>query len=149
MPSEYESTELEQNLSLRDYLDILNKRRLTVLTVFLIVFVIAMIMALSKETPLFTSTSTILLERNFSTNNQSLGASYYWDPEFLPTQTEIIKSKRVALRVVDNLQLDTRYRSHFLGSDQIEQSFVSSIKSSVKTFFTSFFDDDNEVEQIN
>ncbi len=149
MPPEYESTELEQNLSLRDYLDILNKRRLTVLTVFLIVFVIAMIMALSKETPLFTSTSTILLERNFSTNNQSLGASYYWDPEFLPTQTEIIKSKRVALRVVDNLQLDTRYRSHFLGSDQIEQSFVSSIKSSVKTFFTSFFDDDKEGQQTN
>jgi len=146
MPPEYESTELEQNLSLRDYLDILNKRRLTVLTVFLIVFVIAMIMALSKETPLFTSTSTILLERNFSTNNQSLGASYYWDPEFLPTQTEIIKSKRVALRVVDNLQLDTRYRSHFLGSDQIEPSFVSSIKSSVKTFFTSFLDDDNEIQ---
>lgn len=128
--------DLDQNLTLRDYLDILYKRRLTVLTVFLIVFVVSLIMVMGKETPLYTSTSTILLERNFGANNAGLGTYYYWDPEFLPTQTEIIKSKNVALRVVENLQLDAKYHTHFLNPDEEDISFTSSLKSSMLNFFS-------------
>jgi succinoglycan biosynthesis transport protein ExoP len=139
MLSPNDPVEFEQSLTLHDYIDILNKRRLTILTVFLIVFIISLILSLSKETPVYTSLSTILLERNIGNNNAGLGTVYYWDPEFLPTQTEIIKSKQVALKVVENLELDTRYHSHFFGAEKIKLSIVSRIKKSIKKFFVSLF----------
>lgn len=138
MHQPFDQEALDQNLTLRDYLNILNKRRLTVLTVFLIVFVISLILVLGKETPLYTSTSTILLERNLGASNPGLGTYYYWDPEFLPTQTEIIRSKNVALRVVDNLKLDTVYHSHFLEPGG-EPSLTASLKSSIIGFFSDLF----------
>ncbi len=139
-------TELEQNLSLRDYLDILNKRRGMVVTVFLIVFTIALILGLSKEEPLYTSTSTILMERNLGPGSAGLGTYYYWDPEFLPTQTEIIRSRKVALRVVKDLQLDTRYRTHFLGTKPADPSLITSVRKSVTIFFKSLLEDGNSPE---
>ena len=148
MHPEYDPTEQEQNFSLRTYIDIINKRRSTALTVFLIISVITMILALSKVTPLYTSSSTILMERNLSGNKGNLGGYTYWDPQFLPTQTEIIKSKKVALKVVENLELNTRYRSHYLGSNQTEQSFGSNIKTSIKTFLAGL-SDDADTQQTN
>ena len=135
----FEQNPFEQSLTLRDYLNILNKRRLTVLTVFLIVFVISLIMGLSKDIPRYTSAATILLERNFGVNNSGLGTYYYWDPEFLPTQTEIVKSKKVALKVVENLQLDVKYRNHFLDPLQSEQSPVATFKDTLTGFLTGLF----------
>lgn len=135
----FEQNPFEQSLTLRDYLNILNKRRLTVLTVFLIVFVISLIMGLSKDTPRYTSAATILLERNFGVNNSGLGTYYYWDPEFLPTQTEIIKSKKVALKVVENLQLDVKYHNHFLNPLRSEQSPVATFKNALTGFLTGLF----------
>ena len=135
----FEQNPFEQSLTLRDYLNILNKRRLTVLTVFLIVFVISLIMGLSKAAPRYTSTATILLERNFGVNNSGLGTYYYWDPEFLPTQTEIVKSKRVALKVVENLQLDAKYHNHFLNPLQPVEPPVATLKNSFTAFLTGLF----------
>lgn len=136
--------EQEQELNLRDYLQIIYKRRYTALTVFLIIFIVSIILSLGKETPRYTSTSTILLERNFGASNAGLGTSYYWDPEFLPTQTEIIKSKKVARRVVNDLQLDTRYHAHFFESGETTPSFAASIKTSIKTFFSGLFGSESE-----
>lgn len=130
---------LEQNLTLRDYAAILNKRRLTVFSVFLVVFVVSIILGLKKETPLYTSSSTILLERNLGAANSALGGYYYWDPEFLPTQTEIIKSKKVALRVVDNLQLDTRYHPHFLSADVRPPSMLLSLRNALVSMLHNLF----------
>lgn len=135
----FEQNTFEQSLTLRDYLNILNKRRLTVLTVFLIVFVISLIMGLSKDTPRYTSSATILLERNFGVNNSGLGTYYYWDPEFLPTQTEIVKSKRVALKVVENLQLDVKYHNHFLNPLRPEQSPIATFKNDLTGFLSGLF----------
>lgn len=135
-------TPFEQELTLRDYLNILSKRRLTIITVFLIIFVIGLILGLNREKPLYTSASTILLERNLGPGNAGLGTYYYWDPEFLPTQTEIIKSKNVALRVVENLQLDTRYRDHFLAPADGNPSLLASLKGSLLRFGTDLFADE-------
>ena len=139
MQQQIDPSILEQNLTLRDYLNILNKRRLTVVTVFLIVFIISLVLGLSKEVPLYTSTSTILLDRNANQNNSGLGTYNYWDPEFLPTQTEIIRSKKVALRVVENLQLDENYHEHFLNPKQAPLSPVGVLKKSILDFFSGLF----------
>ncbi len=141
--NDYNDPAEEGQIHLRDYLQILNKRRLTVVTVFLIVAVLALILGLGKE-PLYTSSSTVLVEKNRPNNN--LGSSGYssWDPEFLPTQIEIIKSKSVTRRVVDTLQLDTRYRSYFFPESEEEESFVSTIKKSVSSFVAALFQPDKD-----
>ena len=129
----------DQGLTLRDYLQILSKRRLTVLTVFCIVFTITVILGLKKDTPLYTSTSTILMERNQINNNSNLGTYYVWDPEFLPTQTEIIKSKKVAQRVVDQLKLDTRYYNHFFPEQEQEESWWTTLAGLPGRMFAGIF----------
>lgn len=130
----------DQGLTLRDYLQILNKRRMTVLTVFCIVFTISVILGMKKDAPLYTSTSTILMERNLINNNSGLGMFYMWDPEFLPTQTEIIKSKKVAQRVVDQLELDTKYHNHFFPVQKREESWWTTLTRLPGKMFTAVFD---------
>jgi len=61
-------------------------------------------------------------------SNTGLGMYYVWDPEFLPTQTEIIRSKKVVLRVVELLELDTRYYNHFFPAAQQSESWFISLK---------------------
>jgi len=141
--SSIDPSSLEQSLTLRDYLQILNKRRWTVFTVFLIVFIITIILGMREETPLYTSTSTILMERNVINSNSGLGMYYVWDPEFLPTQTEIIKSKKVALRVVEHLHLDTRYFNHFFPKQKEDDSWLATLKKLPSTFMTNILRPDN------
>lgn len=139
-----DNSQFEQSFNLQDYVNVLIKRRYTFITVFIIISLISLLLALKKEPPQYTSTSTILLERNFGTNNPGLGTYYYWDPEFLPTQTEIIKSKNVALRVVENLQLDTKYNTHFLGTDTEQPSVIAVNKNAIKSFFSNLFNDTSD-----
>jgi capsular exopolysaccharide synthesis family protein len=132
----------EERIHLRDYLQIINKRRFIVLTVFVIITVLAVIMGLGKK-PLYTSSATVLVERNDS--KDALGPGYYrWDPEFLPTQIEIIKSKSVTRRVVDILQLDTRYHSYFFPTTEEKKSVLTSIGTSVRSFLATLFRPDRE-----
>lgn len=149
MQSSFDQQTEEESLDLRDYLQILSKRRFTVGTIFLIIFILTLILGLSKESPLYTSTSTILLERNVAPSNTGLGNYYYWDPEFLPTQTEIIKSKRVALRVVDQLELHTKYRSHFLGAEETSEGLLNSVKQSISLLFARLFDEGQTDQRDN
>jgi uncharacterized protein involved in exopolysaccharide biosynthesis len=131
---------VEEQMHLRDYLQILKKRRYIVITVFVIITILALILGLGKK-PLYTSTSKVLVERN--DKGDGLGSGYTrWDPEFLPTQIEIIKSKSVTRRVVDNLQLDTRYRSYFFPDQEDKPSFIASISQSVRSFISSLFQPD-------
>ncbi|HBI14607.1 MAG TPA: hypothetical protein DDY20_03685 [Desulfobulbaceae bacterium] len=129
----------DQGLTLRDYLQILNKRRMTVLTVFCIVFTVSVILGMKKDAPLYTSVSTILMERNLINSNAGLGMFYVWDPEFLPTQTEIIKSKKVAQRVVDQLELGTKYYNHFFPKQNQDDSWLTNLIKLPGKIFTSVF----------
>ncbi len=131
----FESQAPEQGLSLRDHLRILNKRRLTVATVFIIVFIFSIIMGMKEETPRYTSTATILMERNLMNTNTGLGMYHVWDPEFLPTQTEIIKSKKVSRRVVEQLELDVKYYSHFFPTTKKKVSWITRLKNLPRQFF--------------
>jgi len=144
--NDYNDPAEEEPIHLRDYLQILNKRRLTVITVFLIVAVLALILGLGKE-PLYTSSSTVLVEKNRPSDGLASSGYSSWDPEFLPTQIEIIKSKSVTRRVVDSLQLDTRYHSYFFPDADEDESFISSIKSSVRSFLAALLKPDKNEGQ--
>ena len=103
----------EKEIHLRDYLRTLYKRRLTVLTFFIIVFVVVLIGALSA-TPIFEAASKVLIEK-VEVYNMSMMNPYStpYDPEFYDTQLQLIKSTAVAQKVVKKLNLDNAYEMYF------------------------------------
>ncbi len=128
----------ENALHLRDYLRIVSKRKGLLLTIVCIAVAAAALSAFSKV-PLYTASTRVLIDKNFDTGRIDgvNGAPYAgWDPNFQQTQFEMIRSESVALRVVKNLQLDTRYRHYFLEDKAVEpglSSLVTDWLSSVLT----------------
>jgi len=128
----YYEEDVEQEVNIREYFLILRKRKAVVFTLLFIVFLVTVITTFST-TPLYTSATEVLIEKN--RGSSSLENQYYsYDPDFLETQSEIIKSTKVARRVVDTLKLTTTYRNYFLEEKQETPSFFSEIKGSVKEF---------------
>ncbi len=126
----------EQEIHLRDYLRIISKRRYVILTVFAII-VLATVVITFTMTPIYTSASQVLLEKN--TGNKGLDDPYRYEPDFLDTQAEIIKSANVARKVVDNLQLASRYRRYFINDGDasilsVAQRFITGLIKPVITF---------------
>src|SRR4030043_519876 len=97
----------EREIHLRDYLRTLYKRKFTVLTFFVIVFVIVLIGALSA-TPIYESATKVLIEK-VELYSMSMMNPYYtpYDPEFYDTQLQLIKSTAVAQKVVKKLNLES------------------------------------------
>lgn len=122
--------EAEQEIHLRDYLLILQKRKFIVLTLLALVFLTTAIVTFST-TPIYTSAVEVLIERNRGTPGLE-SQYYYYDPDFLETQSSIVKSAKVARRVVDSLKLATTYRSYFLEEKKDEPSFFASIRAGIR-----------------
>ncbi len=102
----------EQEIHLRDYIRVIRKRRSTVLTFFSITFLVVVIGTLTAV-PEYLASTKILVEKN---EVNPLTKYYYYsvqDPEFVETQSQIIKSKRVARKVVRLLNLEQKYSSYF------------------------------------
>jgi len=109
----------EKEIHLRDYLKVIKKRRYTVYTFFTIVFVVVLIGTLST-TPVYKATAKVLIER-VEPYNFSMMYPYYppYDPEFYETQYQLIKSKSVALKVVNMLSLETTYENYFKDAKKV------------------------------
>jgi capsular exopolysaccharide synthesis family protein len=119
----------EQEIDLRDYFRILNKRKYIILTVFAIVFLATAVKTFTT-TPIYTAASQVLLERNYG--SKGLDDQYWYEPEFIATQSEIIRSANVAKKVVDNLQLASRYRNYFF-KDSGDASVISIATNFIKS----------------
>ncbi len=137
-PEQFEEFE-EQEIHLRDYFRKLIKRKYIILTVFAIVF-LATAVKTYTTTPIYTAASQVLLERNYG--NKGLDFQYQrYEPEFIATQTEIIRSSNVARKVVENLQLASRYRHYFFKENHnvsvitVAKNFMRSVLRPVSTFF--------------
>jgi succinoglycan biosynthesis transport protein ExoP len=124
---------------LRDYLRIVSKRKLLLLTVVSICVLAAVLSAFSTI-PLYTASTRLLIDKNFDTGRIEgvNGAPYSgYDPSFQQTQFEMIRSESVALRVVKNLQLDTKYRHYFL----LDKPAAPGLSSAVMTWLSSLATD--------
>lgn len=97
----------EKEIHLRDYLHVIRKRRQTVYTFFVIVFVAVLIGTLSTRS-LYQATTKILIDRNDPRPLANAGYVPH-DPEFYETQYQLIKSRAVAQKVVELLNLDKSY----------------------------------------
>ena len=135
----------EREITIRDYTRILVKRKTTALTFLVIVFLTVVIVTYTA-TPIYTSSSQVLIEENFNSNDIERQKSYIrHDPDFLATQFQLISSTNVAHRAVKKLQLDTRYRSFFFNTAKKENnSFFTAFKSKIKTFLKNIFPSQSE-----
>ncbi len=111
-----EEFQKENQKHLRDYFRLIFLRKWLVLTVAIITFALFTLNTFSK-TPLYKATTRVLIEKNL-TGSDLQGSRLYmmWDPEFMGTQFELIRSYNVAQRVVKKLQLDTEYTAFFFPS---------------------------------
>lgn len=105
----------ETETHLRDYLRVVSKRKYTVVTFFLIVFV-GIVVSVFSSTPMYMATTKLLIEKEAPPGYLSQNRYYapqLYDPEFYTTQNQIIKSVSVTKNVVDILSLDRTYETYF------------------------------------
>jgi succinoglycan biosynthesis transport protein ExoP len=107
----------EKEIHLRDYLNILRKRKLIIFSIFIIVFTVVLIQTLTA-TPIYEASTRLLIEK---TDASPLMPNYGYtpyNPEFLQTQAQIITSFPVAKKVVNQLNLDQTYDRYVAGRDE-------------------------------
>ena len=137
MHSEEAFTGQEDSLHLRDYLRIISKRKGLLLTIVSIAVAAALLSAFSK-TPLYTASTRILIDKNYDTGRiEGVSGAYAgWDPNFQQTQFEMIRSESVALRVVKNLQLDSKYRHYFIEDKPAKPGLASAVTGWLASLLT-------------
>ncbi len=126
----------EKEIHLRDYLRIINKRKGTIITFFLLTLIVVII-ATFTETPLYKATTDVMIERNTS---DSLTSNYRYtpyDPEFLETQHQLIQSAAVVEKVVQSLNPDKIYDT-FLHEKKKKVSYIHSFSSWLYNIYLSF-----------
>lgn len=103
-----ESLYIEKEVRLRDYLRVLRQRKTSVYTAFIVIMILTLVVTYSK-TPLYEASAKLLIEQNTKNPLLSDYGLTRQDPEFLATQTQIIKSTSVSRKVVRMLDLETTY----------------------------------------
>ncbi len=98
----------EKEIHLRDYLRVIDKRRYTVYTFFIVVFTVVLIATFSA-TPVYKASTKVLIEKRESAPLMTNYGYIPYDPDFYETQYQIIKSVPVAKRVVQMLDLEKTY----------------------------------------
>lgn len=94
----------EQEIHLRDYFRIIIKWRWMIVAL-LVLIVLAAAFYSFRQIPVYQATARILIEKNAPNivsfaDPGAANNSYYWDPNFMTTQSNIIKSRAVAERVL-------------------------------------------------
>lgn len=129
---EHQLEPIDQEIHLRDYYQVIKKRR-QVVGLFAAITFGLVFLGTFAVTPLYEADTQVLIEKNKENDLTVAGGVLNYDPEFLQTQFEIIKSNNVVHRVIDRLKLDTQYRKYFLGDK--EDGFLSASLSGIKSFF--------------
>ena len=98
---------MKEDLGLRDYLAILNKRRVSVAVIF-VLFVLAVAAVTFTMTPVYKATAQVYIgQPNLQFNIQNQQMENQVDMAvYLQTQVNIIKSEAIAKKVIENLRLD-------------------------------------------
>lgn len=126
---EYFEDREEEEIHLRDYLQIIKKRQMVILIVLGLIF-FSTVVATFTATPIFSASSQVLIERNRSNSGLEY-QPYSYEPEFLDTQTEIIQSVNVARKVVAKLNLATSYRQYFFHNENESFSLFNGVRKNL------------------
>jgi capsular exopolysaccharide synthesis family protein len=126
----------EKEIHLRDYLRIIGKRKGTIFTFFLLTL-ITVIIATFTATPLYLASTKVIIEKNTSDSFTNSYRYTPYDPEFLETQHQLIKSAAVVEKVVESLDPEKMYDTFFAEKEE-KTSYINSILSWFKDQFLSF-----------
>ena len=122
----------EDVIDLREYWNVLMRRRATIFTVAVIA-VIAALIATFTTTPIYRASVLLQIEMESSKvvdfgSVAPEGSGSYWDStEFYQTQYELLQSRSLAKRVID--QLGLRSSETFAAED--EASFIADLKQTL------------------
>ncbi|MFO7840430.1 MAG: polysaccharide biosynthesis tyrosine autokinase [Desulfosalsimonadaceae bacterium] len=131
----------EKEIHLRDYLQVVKRRKSTVLTFFAVTVLVTVIAAFTGESrPAYRASTRAVIEKNisYSLTGRRLEGSGGYDPEFLQTQTQIITSQGVAEKVVGAIGAEKMYGVYFPEGEEEDISLAASIKSWASGAFRSF-----------
>lgn len=125
----------EKEIHLRDYFRVLAKRKGIALTFLTLTFIFVVIGTFTA-TPYYMATTKVMIERD---NSDPLSSRQYYttyDPEFLETQNQLIKSAAVVKKVVKSLDAEKMYEA-FMGSED-DASYIDMLKIWFKKKLTAF-----------
>ncbi|MBU0462297.1 MAG: hypothetical protein KKE12_01535 [Proteobacteria bacterium] len=127
----------EKEIHLRDYLRIINKRKGSIFTFFILTLLIVII-ATFTATPFYFAATKVLIERN-TTAALTSGARYTpYDPEFIETHNQLIMSSAVVEKAVKSLNPEKIYDTFFAKEEEEKKSYISSITGWIKDQYISF-----------
>ena len=133
----------EEEIHLRDYWQVIKNRKNVVLT-FFIITVVTVALYSFLATPVYEASTQILVEENQPPLSTGKIVFPTYDPEFFETQAQIIKSKNVALKVVELLNLDQTYESFFPKKERF--SLKKAIITPIKEFFEGLLKEQDETD---
>jgi capsular exopolysaccharide synthesis family protein len=125
-----------EEIHLRDYLNVIKKRK-SLFATFLIVVMVVVVVGTFTMTPQYQGVCRVMIEKGESSALTAQNAYSRYDPEFYETQFQLIKSERVAQRVVKILDLNDTWNS-YMGIEEGEVSGISAWLARAKTVIKSF-----------
>jgi len=124
----------DKEIHIRDYFRIINKRRNTVITFFIITLT-TVVIATFTATPIYRATTNVLLEKNTSSPFSAADSYTRYESEFMVTQYQIIKSAAVAQKVVSSFDVEKIY-NHFFPENLKTESFLNSASAFLKNQYS-------------
>ncbi|MCD4741738.1 MAG: hypothetical protein K8R67_04550, partial [Desulfobacteraceae bacterium] len=120
----------DKEINIRDYLQVILKRKNSVITFFAVTVILTIIITFTSTTiPLFTATTDVMIERNSTLSLTGYRYSGYgYDPFFTATQSHIISSAEVAKKVVASLGSEKIYDA-FFPKTEVKKSFIAEFKT--------------------
>ena len=126
----------EKEIHLRDYLRIINKRKGSIFTFFILTLLTVIIVTFTA-TPIYFASTKVMIERNTS---GALTNSYRYtpyDPEFIETHNQLIISTAVVEKAVKSLNPEKIYDTFFAKKEE-KKSYIESFSGWIKNRYTSF-----------
>jgi len=140
--------EFEDSADLRDYLDIILRRKWLVLSILLVSFVTTLIVSYSMQ-PLYKAKGRIELSVQAPrvTKFEDTLGSQLQTREFIQTQFKLLQSESLAGRVIERLQLDTSPAFHPPAKTEAEESIFAGIKRFFANMLKSVSDSQGHEQQ--
>jgi polysaccharide biosynthesis transport protein len=132
--------EMEKGYSLRDYIDILLRRKWWVIGTFLtIVFLVGLYTF--TRTPVYRSVATLEITNDnpgsqLDVSGAVMGSSWFFAQNFQQTQYKILESRSIALRVIKALNLEEHPDYAFLKGDGKKMGKAELEEAMVKLFLS-------------
>ncbi len=140
--------EFEDSADLRDYLDIILRRKWLVLSILLVSFLTTLIVSYSMQ-PLYKAKAKIELSVQAPrvTKFEDTLSSQVQTHEFIQTQFKLLQSESLAGRVIERLQLDTNPAFHPPAKAEGEESIFTGIKQFFRNILKSLSDLQGQEQQ--